>query len=88
MNTADFSGKYSWDFDAEKWITQISKSKNIFFTLQRLKAAFHYTIGRLTEDKGAELEVKFGKTLIAAVTELTFNHLGSTVAKDLEAFSR
>jgi len=64
-----------------------SDYSTIFF-LQRLKAALHFTIGRLGEARGSELEVKFGKNVIAAVTELTYNHLKSTVSKDLEAFSR
>ena len=58
-----------------------------FFAKQRLKAAFHFTVGKIGEDRGTELEVRFGRTIVAAITELAVGHL-KTVAEDLEAFAK
>ena len=54
---------------------------------QRLKAAVHFTVGKLGEQRGDELGVTFDRGVIAAVTELANERL-AVVAQDLEAFSR
>ena len=54
---------------------------------QRLKAAVHFTVGKLGEQRGEELGVTFDRGVIAAVTELANERL-AVVAQDLEAFSR
>ncbi|XP_049631358.1 centromere protein S [Suncus etruscus] len=54
---------------------------------QRLKAAVHYTVGRLCEKVAADKEVTFSKQTIAAIAEMTF-HQCENFAKDLEMFAR
>ena len=55
--------------------------------LQRLKAALHFTIGKLGEQLGVDLDVQFSRSVVAAVTELASDRL-KVIAEDLEAFSR
>ncbi|XP_064219321.1 centromere protein S [Aotus nancymaae] len=54
---------------------------------QRLKAAVHYTVGRLCEEVALDKEMQFSKQTIAAISELTFRQC-ENFAKDLEMFAR
>ncbi|KAL4622576.1 centromere protein S-like [Arapaima gigas] len=54
---------------------------------QRLKAALHFTVGRLCEDIAGSSRKKFSKELVAAIAETTFRQC-DIFAKDLEAFAR
>lgn len=56
-------------------------------TLQRLKAAVHYTVGRVCQQTGEDYRREFSPQVIAAITETTFRQC-DIFAKDLEAFSR
>ncbi|XP_028262326.1 centromere protein S [Parambassis ranga] len=56
-------------------------------TRQRLKAAVHYTVGRLCQKTGQDLRVEFSRQVIAAITETTYRQC-DIFAKDLEAFAR
>lgn len=57
----------------------------MFFFLQRLKAAVHYTVGRICEESDAD--VTFTKQTIAALTEATYRQI-QTYAVDLELFAK
>ncbi|XP_023388429.1 centromere protein S, partial [Pteropus vampyrus] len=57
------------------------------FSLQRLKAAVHYTVGCLCEEVASDKEVQFSKQTIAAISEVTFRQC-ENFAKDLEMFAR
>ncbi|XP_069097299.1 centromere protein S-like isoform X1 [Pleurodeles waltl] len=54
---------------------------------QRLKAAFHYTVGSLCQEMAEEKQVHFSKQTIAALSEVTFRQC-ETFARDLEMFAR
>lgn len=54
---------------------------------QRLKAAVHYTVGRLCQKIGEDHQREFSRQVIAAIAETTFRQC-DTFAKDLEAFAR
>ncbi|KAM7402258.1 hypothetical protein PAMP_017514 [Pampus punctatissimus] len=54
---------------------------------QRLKAAVHYTVGRLCQKIGEDHRREFSRQVIAAIAETTFRQC-DTFAKDLEAFAR
>ncbi|XP_069804082.1 centromere protein S [Dendropsophus ebraccatus] len=54
---------------------------------QRLKASFHYTVGKICQEISDEKEVTFSKQAIAAISEISFRQC-ETFAKDLEMFSR
>ncbi|KAK5616032.1 hypothetical protein CRENBAI_018487 [Crenichthys baileyi] len=54
---------------------------------QRLKAAVHYTVGRLCQRIGEEHRREFSRQTVAAIAETTFREC-DTFAKDLEAFAR
>ncbi|KAM9860137.1 centromere protein S [Aulostomus maculatus] len=56
-------------------------------THQRLKAAVHYTVGRLCQKTGEEHRREFSRQVIAAIAETTYRQC-DTFAKDLEAFAR
>ncbi|XP_038552966.1 centromere protein S [Micropterus salmoides] len=56
-------------------------------TQQRLKAAVHYTVGRLCQKIGGDHRREFSRQVIAAIAETTFRQC-DTFAKDLEAFAR
>ncbi|MFT7814219.1 centromere protein S-like [Arapaima gigas] len=43
---------------------------------QRLKAALHFTVGRLCEDIAGSSRKKFSKELVAAIAETTFRQCG------------
>uniref|UniRef100_A0A9J7WUP3 Centromere protein S n=1 Tax=Cyprinus carpio carpio TaxID=630221 RepID=A0A9J7WUP3_CYPCA len=53
---------------------------------QRLKAAVHYTVGRLCQDIAADCEKQITKQTIAAIAETAFRQC-DIFAKDLEAFA-
>ncbi|CAI5687472.1 unnamed protein product [Oreochromis niloticus] len=72
-------------------------------THQRLKAAVHYTVGRLCQKIGEDHRRQFSRQAIAAIAETTFRQCGrcstnedirslttllDIFAKDLEAFAR
>ncbi|XP_042335356.1 centromere protein S isoform X2 [Sceloporus undulatus] len=57
------------------------------FPLQRLRAAFHYTVAGLCEEVGQDTGIQFSKQAVAAITEITFKQCGS-FAKDLEMFAK
>lgn len=54
---------------------------------QRLKAALHYTVGRICEKAGEESGLQFSRRFIAALTETTFKQCES-FATDLELFAK
>ncbi|XP_016332252.1 centromere protein S-like [Sinocyclocheilus anshuiensis] len=54
---------------------------------QRLKAAVHYTVGRLCQHIAADCEKQITKQTIAAIAE-TASRQCDIFAKDLEAFAR
>lgn len=56
-------------------------------THQRLKAAVHYTVGRLCQKIGEDHRRPFSRQAIAAIAETTFRQC-DIFAKDLEAFAR
>ncbi|XP_065830429.1 centromere protein S-like [Oscarella lobularis] len=60
-------------------------------TRQRLKAATHYTVGKLCEDLASEWEdetsYRFSPQFVAALAETTFRQ-AQVVALDLESFSK
>lgn len=47
---------------------------------QRLKAALHYTVGRICEKTGDETGVQFSRRFIAALTETTFKQCGVLIS--------
>ncbi|KAK4315820.1 hypothetical protein Pmani_012976 [Petrolisthes manimaculis] len=53
---------------------------------QTLKAAIHFTVGRVCEEIGAEQDLTFSRHVIATLSELTSRQL-QTYATDLEAFA-
>ncbi|XP_033482420.1 centromere protein S [Epinephelus fuscoguttatus] len=56
-------------------------------TQQRLKAAVHYTVGRLCQEMGQDHRREFSRQVIAAIAETAYRQC-DTFAKDLEAFAR
>ncbi|XP_017263897.1 centromere protein S [Kryptolebias marmoratus] len=56
-------------------------------TQQRLKAAVHYTVGRLCQKVGEKQRREFSRQVVAAIAETTFRQC-EIFAKDLEAFAR
>eukprot|EP00128_Syssomonas_multiformis_P007427 Colp12_sorted_trinity150504_noHs@16196 len=54
---------------------------------QRLKAAVHYTVGKICEKKGDELGVTFSKPLMAVLAQVTFKQV-EELALDLELFAK
>ncbi|KAK2861993.1 hypothetical protein Q5P01_001526 [Channa striata] len=56
-------------------------------TRQRLKAAIHYTVGRLCQNMRGDFQREFSRQVIAAIAETTFRQC-DIFAKDLEAFAR
>lgn len=56
-------------------------------TRQRLKAAVHYTVGRMCMKIGREQQKEFSRQTIAAIAETTFRQC-EVFAIDLEAFAR
>ncbi|KAL6458318.1 hypothetical protein MHYP_G00335480 [Metynnis hypsauchen] len=54
---------------------------------QRLKAAVHYTVGRLCQQAAVDHEREFSRQAIAALAEITFRQC-DIFATDLEAFAR
>lgn len=55
--------------------------------LQTLKAAVHFTVGRICEEIAAEQDLSFSKHVIATLSEITCKQL-ETYSNDLEAFSK
>lgn len=55
--------------------------------LQRLKAAVHYTVGRICDESAAEQEVEFDRQFVAVLAEATFKQ-SQTIARDLELFAK
>uniref|UniRef100_UPI0037E9744B centromere protein S n=1 Tax=Semicossyphus pulcher TaxID=241346 RepID=UPI0037E9744B len=56
-------------------------------THQRLKAAVHFTVGRLCQQTGEDHHREFSRQVIAAIAETAFRQC-DIFAKDLEAFAR
>ncbi|XP_078413917.1 centromere protein S isoform X1 [Cetorhinus maximus] len=54
---------------------------------QRLRAAVHYTVGRLCQEVGEDKDVEFSKQTIAAIAETTFRQC-ENFATDLELFAK
>lgn len=48
------------------------------WSLQRLKAAVHYTVGCLCQEVEEDKDVQFSKQSIAAISEITFRQCGTT----------
>lgn len=55
--------------------------------MQRLKAAVHYTVGRVCEQCEEEANVKYSKEAIAVLSETAFRYT-QTIAHDLELFAK
>ncbi|XP_071501901.1 centromere protein S-like [Diadema antillarum] len=55
--------------------------------MQRLKAAVHYTSGRICEEIGQEMDVTFSRQFISALAETTFKQM-EIFSEDLEAFAQ
>ncbi|KAM8757190.1 centromere protein S isoform 1-T1 [Acanthopagrus schlegelii] len=53
----------------------------------RLKAAVHYTVGRICQKMGEDQRRRFSRQVVAAIAETTFRQC-DIFAKDLEAFAR
>ncbi|XP_057703008.1 centromere protein S [Corythoichthys intestinalis] len=56
-------------------------------TRQRLKAAVHFTVGRVCQNMGEEHRRKFSRQVVAAIAETAFGQC-DLFAKDLEAFAK
>ncbi|XP_064611212.1 centromere protein S-like [Liolophura sinensis] len=54
---------------------------------QQLKAAVHYTVGKICEESEKDLNVKYHRQFIASLSEVTCKKIVS-FANDLELFSR
>ncbi|EDO47308.1 predicted protein [Nematostella vectensis] len=54
---------------------------------QRLKAALHYTVGKICEETGAEAGLTFSRQFVAALTETSYRQCES-FAVDLELFAK
>ena len=54
---------------------------------QRLKAALHYSVGKICESKSSSSSINYSKAFIAALTETVYMQTES-FARDLESFSR
>ncbi|XP_006766866.1 PREDICTED: centromere protein S [Myotis davidii] len=61
--------------------------RGVWFLLQRLKAAVHYTVGCLCEEVASDKEMQLSRQTIAAISEVAFRQCES-FAKDLEMFAR
>uniref|UniRef100_H0X487 Centromere protein S n=2 Tax=Otolemur garnettii TaxID=30611 RepID=H0X487_OTOGA len=66
---------------------ETAEEQQQFSYQQRLKAAVHYTVGRLCEEVAVDKEMQFSKQTIAAISEMTFRQC-ENFAKDLEMFAR
>lgn len=55
--------------------------------MQRLKAALHYSVGKICEQCEQEANVKYSRESIAAISEATFRY-SQTMARDLELFAK
>jgi len=58
---------------------------SLFF--QRLKAAVHYTVAEICEERGKECDVTFAKQVISALSEATFRY-SQMMSRDLELFAK
>ena len=52
-----------------------------------MKAALHYTVGKICEEVGEETNLRYSKQFIAALAETTFKQIDS-FATDLELFAK
>ncbi|XP_007940807.1 centromere protein S [Orycteropus afer afer] len=66
---------------------EAAEEQQQFSYQQRLKAAVHYTVGRLCEEVALDKDMQFSKPTIAAISEVTFRQC-ENFAKDLEMFAR
>ena len=57
------------------------------YSFQRLKAAFHYSVGKICEERGKELQLDIDKKVIACIAKLGLQQL-ETYSGDLEAFAK
>lgn len=57
------------------------------WSLQRLKAAVHYTVGCLCEEVAEDKDVQFSKQSIAAISDITFRQCGTAALPALPAVS-
>ncbi|KAK2143683.1 hypothetical protein LSH36_820g00067 [Paralvinella palmiformis] len=55
--------------------------------VQRLKAAVHYTVAEICEERGKECDVTFAKQVISALSEATFRY-SQMMSRDLELFAK
>jgi len=55
--------------------------------MNKLKEAFHYTVGKMCEEQEMNTEVKFGKRIVSTINEIAWRQLKS-ISKDVEAFSK
>ena len=54
---------------------------------QRLKAAIHYTVAQMCEEKSKDYDVTFSKQVISALSEATFRY-SQIMTRDLELFAK
>lgn len=54
---------------------------------QRLKASFHYSVGKICEERGKELQLEVDKKVISCLAKLGLQQL-ETFSGDLEAFAK
>ena len=56
-------------------------------TFQRLKASFHFTTGKICEERAKELHLEVDKKVIACISNLGLQQL-KVFSSDLESFAR
>ena len=56
-------------------------------TFQRLKASFHFTTGKICEERAKELHLEVDKKVIACISNLGLQQL-KIFSTDLESFAR
>ena len=56
-------------------------------TFQRLKASFHFTTGKICEERAKELHLEVDKKVIACISNLGLQQL-KIFSSDLESFAR
>lgn len=54
-----------------------SNTSNTRFDFQRLKAAVHYTVGRMCHLLGEEYQREFGRQVVAAIAETAVRQCGN-----------
>ena len=66
---------------------EVAPSEETFAQTQRLKAALHYSIGKIYEEVASDNDMKVSREMMAAVTEMVYEQC-RLVSKDLELFAK